>query len=127
LGLEKAPLDALPVHRIDEDGRGALQDQIGNVVLLLQAVPLGIQGDESIAVRLDDLFESVVQIDEEWIVHGLKRHAKQAALRFGLGAGLVACPAADRHYQQRHDCQTSIYVFLTPSIHLVCLLSWVPP
>jgi hypothetical protein len=101
-----------------------LQDQIGHVVLLLQTVPLGVQRDQSIAVRLDDLSKPLVQIHEEGVVHGLERHPEEATFGFGFGAGLLACPAPDNHQDQRDGHQTSIHLG-TPLLH-VDLLS-VPP
>ena len=89
---------------------GPLLEQVRDVVLLLQAVELRVQGDQPVAVRGDHPREPLVQIDEERVVHRLERHDEEAAGSGGGAAGFggrgcvrVAVAADGREGQDRRD------------------------
>jgi len=116
LGLEQSSLDALPVDGIDEDGRRILVNHVGEVVLLFEAVPLGVQRDQAVAVRLHHLLDALVQLDEERVVHRLEGDGEQPALlsRRGLGGRGVASGATQVQPQEA-QCDHE----QEPGLHLV--------
>ena len=105
LGFEQAALDALPVYRIDENGGGLLLNQVGDVVLLFEAVELSVQRGEPVLVSFDAFQQAIVQVHEEGIVHGLKRDAKKPARTSGGAGGisLLAAASQQEDYQGKAE------------------------
>ncbi len=70
---------------------------------LFQAVELGIERHQPVAVRFDDLLEALVEIDKERVVHRLKRDREQPpGARRDL---LILSPAAGQRQADGADRQ----------------------
>ena len=59
--------NAIAVNGVDEDSHDALGDQVFDQVQLLLIAVLGIQGDQLVAIGLDDLADGTLQRDEEGV------------------------------------------------------------
>ena len=103
-GLKQTTLGILPIHRVQEEGGDTLVEQPRNDFVLIAVIPLRIHSNQPVAMRGNNLFDTLITFHEERVVQRLKDRSHRTTIE-GRSFRCRRWTAAGNQVQKKDESQ----------------------